>query len=96
LIRICKKEELSEQWKESIVVPIFKKGGKNCCNNYGGISLLPTAYKLLSNILLSSVWMKRNPSTTDQIFCLHHILEKKMGVQRGSTPAITDWKKAYN
>jgi hypothetical protein len=31
---ICNKEELPQQWKESIIVPIYKKGGKTDCNNY--------------------------------------------------------------
>ena len=47
------KEALSDEWKESIIVPIQKKGDKTDCNNYRGISLLPTTYKILSNILLS-------------------------------------------
>ena len=55
IISIWNKEELPEEWKESIVVPIYKKGDKTDCNNYRGISLLPTMYKTLSNILLSSL-----------------------------------------
>jgi hypothetical protein len=50
---IWNKEELSEQWKESIIVPIYKKGDKTDCNNYFGISLLSTTCKILSTILLS-------------------------------------------
>jgi len=50
---IWKKEKLPEEWKESIIIPIHKKGDKRDCNNYRGISLLPTTYKILSNILLS-------------------------------------------
>jgi hypothetical protein len=49
IISIWNKEELPEEWKESI----YKNGDKADCNNYKGISLLPTAYKILSNILLS-------------------------------------------
>jgi hypothetical protein len=40
---IWNKEELSQQWKESIIVPIHKKGDKNDCINYCGISPLSTA-----------------------------------------------------
>jgi hypothetical protein len=41
---IWNKEELPHQWKESIVVPIHKKGDKTDCSNYRGISLLSTSY----------------------------------------------------
>jgi hypothetical protein len=46
-------EELPQQQKESIIVPIHKEGDKTDCNHYQGISLLSTAYNILSNILLS-------------------------------------------
>jgi hypothetical protein len=46
------KKELPDQWKGSIIVPIHKKGDKTDCNNYRGISLPSTSYKILSNILL--------------------------------------------
>jgi hypothetical protein len=43
---------LSEEWA---IVPIYKKGDKTHGSNYRGISLLPTTYKILSNILLSKL-----------------------------------------
>jgi hypothetical protein len=42
IIAIWNKKELPEEWKESIIVHIHKKGDKTDCNNYRGISLLPT------------------------------------------------------
>jgi len=90
---IWKKQKLPEEWKESIIVHIHKKGDKTDCNNYRGISLLPTTYKMLSNILLSRLFLhakqiigdhqcgfRSNKSTIDHIFCIHQILEK-MGIQ---------------
>jgi hypothetical protein len=50
---IWNKEELPDQWKESIIVPIHRTGDKTVCNNCRGISLLSTSYKILSNVLLS-------------------------------------------
>jgi hypothetical protein len=63
-------------------------------NNYRGISLLSISYKILSNILLSrfspyvdeissghQCGFSCNRSTTDQIFCIRQIPEKRTGVQ---------------
>jgi hypothetical protein len=87
---IWNKEKLSHHWKESIVVPIHKKGDKTDCSNYRGISLLSDSYKILSNILLAGLTLyaneiigdhqcglQRSRSTTDQIFYMRQILEKK-------------------
>ena len=46
IIAFWNKEELPGEWKESIILPIHKKGDKTDCNNYRGISLLPTTYKM--------------------------------------------------
>jgi hypothetical protein len=90
---VWNKEELPQQWKESIIVPIYKKGDKTNCNNYRGISLLLIAYKILSNILLARLTpnvneiigdnqcgFRRSRSSTDQIFYIRQILEKKIGL----------------
>ena len=50
---IWNKEELPEKREESVVAPTYSMGDKTDCRNYRGISLLPTTYKILSNILLS-------------------------------------------
>jgi hypothetical protein len=45
-------DELPDQWKESIIVPLHK-GDEVDCSNYSGISLSATSYKIVSNIILS-------------------------------------------
>jgi len=53
IIFIWNKEELPEEWKESIILTIYKKGDKMDFITYKGISILPTTYKMLSKLLLS-------------------------------------------
>jgi hypothetical protein len=89
---IWNKDELPHQWKESIVVPIHKKGDKTHCSNYGDISLFSNSYTILSNIIIARLTpyadeiigdhqceLRRNRWTTDQIFYIRLILEKKNG-----------------
>jgi len=45
--------KLTQHWQESIIVPIYKKKDKTACGKNRGTSLLPTTYKMLSNILVS-------------------------------------------
>jgi hypothetical protein len=85
------KKELLEEWKESIFVPISKKGDKTECSNYRGISHLSITYKILSNILLSKFtpnteesvgdhWrgFRGSRSTTDHVkFYIRQMFEKK-------------------
>jgi len=44
---------LPQQWKESIIVPIYKDRDKIRCSNYTGISILPTTYVFAFSILVS-------------------------------------------
>ena len=37
---ISNKEELPEEWKELIIVPVDTKGDKTDCSNYRGLSFL--------------------------------------------------------
>ena len=55
IVSIWNKEKLPEERKESIIVTTHKTGDKRDCNNYGGISIFPSTYKILSNILLSTL-----------------------------------------
>lgn len=52
---IWNKKELREQWKESIMVPIYKKGDRTASNNYSRLTLPSTSCRILPYILLSSL-----------------------------------------
>jgi len=82
---------------------------KTECNNFRGISIWPTTYKILSNILLSRLityakeiigdhqyGFQCNRSTTDHIFFIHQILEKKWEYNEEVHQLFIDFKKAYD
>jgi hypothetical protein len=50
-------EGFPADWREGVICPIFKKGEKNRAENYRGITLLNTGYKLYTSVL--SERMKR-------------------------------------
>jgi hypothetical protein len=102
-------EKLPEEWKESIIVPTYKKGDKTDCSNYRSISLLPTTHKILPNTLLSRLTPKaeeiigdhkcgfrRRRSTIDHIFCIRQVLEKKWEYNEAVDNLFIDFKKVYD
>jgi hypothetical protein len=105
---ICK-EKLPEQWKESVIVPVYKKDDKTDCSNYHGISLLSVAYKILSNILLSRLTpyaeeilgdhqygFQCNRSSTDHTFCICQTLQQKWEYNEVVHQLFVDFNKAYD
>jgi sorting nexin-29 len=88
---------------------IHKKGDKIDCNSYRGISLLSTAYKILSTIILARLTpyvneviadhqcgFRRNRSIMDQIFYIRQIVEKKWEYNGTVHQLFIDFKKAYD
>jgi len=53
--QIWEEERIPEEWKETITVPIHKKGDRDGCENYRGIALENAAYKILSKIILGKI-----------------------------------------
>ncbi|XP_039285400.1 uncharacterized protein LOC120351606 [Nilaparvata lugens] len=83
IVMVWREEKMPDDWKTSMISPIFKKGDKMVFENYRGISLLSIAYKAFTNILLQRLTpfaeavlgdyqggFRKGRSTVDQIFTL--------------------------
>jgi len=82
-------ERIPEEWKETIIVCIHKRGDRDKCENYMGIALGNAAYRILSYIILGKIkpyfekvmgdcqnGFRDGRSVIDNIFALKIINEK--------------------
>jgi hypothetical protein len=110
LIRnIWDKETLPKEWKMGIIVPILKKGDKTKCENYRGITLLNTAYKVFSSILYARLLrytesilgeyqcgFRPNRSTIDHIHLMRQTMEKAYEYNMILYHVFIDFKQAFD
>ena len=69
-------QDLPKDWKDGIIVPVFKKGRRKDCGNYRGISLLSIyiAEKILTGTLLNRLNEHIVPTSClrlDVVFAVH-------------------------
>ena len=108
MVKILEQEKIPEEWRESILVPIFKgKGDVQECSNYRGIKLMSHTLKILERIIDGRLreevdigkeqlgFMKGN-GTSDGIFCLRQVMEKFREKQRDLHVVFIDLEKAYD
>jgi len=87
--QIWEEERIPEEWKETIIFPIHKRGDGDRCENYRGTALGNAADKILSNIILEKIkpyiekvmgdyqnGFRDGRSVIDNIFALRIINEK--------------------
>lgn len=109
IVKCWRQEKIPNQWKEALIIPLHKKNDKTDCNNYRGISLLNTCYKILSLLILKRIetyttgrigeyqaGFRPNRSTVDQIFTLSQILEKRIERNIPTHILFIDFKKSYD
>ena len=83
-------ETVPNAFKESIIVPLFKKGDPNLCSNYRGLSLINASCKIFNLVLLNRIneWLdnhkilneyqagfRKDYSTVDNIFNLVNLVK---------------------
>ncbi|KAK3574702.1 hypothetical protein QTP86_015150, partial [Hemibagrus guttatus] len=105
---VLESERMPEEWRRSVVVPIFKnKGDVQSCSNYRGIKLMSHTMKVWERVVEARLrkvveiceqqygFMPRK-STTDAIFALRILMEKYRDGQRELHCVFVDLEKAYD
>ncbi|KAK3571170.1 hypothetical protein QTP86_003655 [Hemibagrus guttatus] len=106
--RVLESEKMPEEWRRSVLVPIFKnKGDVQSCSNYRGIKLMSHTMKLWERVVEARLrkvveiceqqygFMPRK-STTDAIFALRILMEKYRDGQKELHCVFVDLEKAYD
>ena len=110
LTRLLMGERMSEEWRRSVLIPIYKnKGEAQCCGNYRGIKLMSHTMKVQERIieakLRDTVEISKQKygfmpgkETTDTMFALRMLMKKCREGQRGQRESyvFVNLKKAYD
>lgn len=113
IFKICQRtleeQQMPEDWKKAVIISTHKKGDKTEYGYYRGISLLNSAYKVFSKVLLNRIspyieeslgeykcGFRKGRSTIEQIAIKGQIIEKKYEFRQNLWQIFIDFKKAYD
>ena len=110
LINKCwKKRSTPEEWGQARVKSLFKKGKRDDCSNYRGISLLNSGCKIYANIITQRLkpiseailleeqnGFRRGRSCIDNVFTLKQTIEKRREFNLETHMAFLDLEKAFD
>ena len=106
--RLLTGERMPEEWRRSVIIPIYKnKGDAQCCGNYRGIKLISHTMKVRERIIETRLRGRVEISkqqygfmpgkgTTDAMFALRMLMEKYREGQRELHCIFVDLEKAYD
>ena len=109
LIKMWRREQIPDEWKDSYTCPIYKKGDRTNCQNYTAITLLNTAYKIFTGIMYNrlaeyagkqigdyQMGFRTNRSTTDNIYMIRQIYEKSYEFNIELHILLIDFTQAFD
>lgn len=110
--KVWKGKGWPEEWREGVVVPVVKRGEGEKVEDYRGITLTQTAYKVYAMILAerlreeverkgilppSQTGFRRGVGTIDQIYVLNYLINKRVAERKGKmVVTFVDMKAAFD
>lgn len=91
--RVWKGEGWPEKWKEEVIIPIVKKGEERKVEEYRGVTLMTTFYKIYMMVLAERVrkecegkgmipqnqtGFRKEMGTLDNIYILNYLVNKQL------------------
>lgn len=100
---------MPKEWQTGQIITIHKKGNQQECQNYRGITLLSTVYKVLSTIIQRRLQesadnkigqyqcgFRKGKSTIDAIYILKQIMEKANEANINLEILFVDFRQAFD
>ena len=100
-----------KKWCEGIIIPLFKKGDKNCPSNYRGITLLSCFSKLFTTVINKRLNLfcdennsrsdaqfgfRKDRSTIDAMFTLLNLVQNFLNKNKRLYVAFVDLQKCFD
>nr|XP_043067309.1 uncharacterized protein LOC122321444 [Drosophila bipectinata] len=91
---IWESERIPTSWKKGTIIKLPKKGDLSDCNNWRGITLLKTSYKVLATLLNERLQKKIEPTLRDEQggFRPHRSCVDQANTQRAITEQTVEWR----
>ena len=106
---IFEKGKVPNDFRKTLIKPLYKKGDKSECRNYRGVSLVSVGSKLLSNMILfrlrhavdkvlreEQCGFRNGRGCVDHVFTLRLIIEKSLRCQTPLVLSFIDYEQAFD
>lgn len=109
---VWKGEEWIEEWSKKVIVPIRKKGKRKKVEDYKGVTIMPSLYKVYATVVTgrlkkeveegnkvsqNQMGFRKGMGTNDNVYVLNYFVKRQLSKKRGKLVAFfVDVKAAFD